>query len=235
MSDNLIRNQYLSAMGIDVWVSRDSTAPEYLDNSELKLNTEIKSTTTDVASLDWNALQNEVNQCQLCDLHQTRKNSLFGSGNKQAELFIIASIPSREEDDCAEVFSGLEGVLLDNMLSTLRLSRKDVFTTTLVKCRSKNHREFSEIEMQKCLPYIERQIKLVNPKVLILFGEPTAQFILKTQNKMSVLNSSIHNYSDTDILVIVIEHPEQLLTSSADKKQAWQALLKIKTVLSYQN
>ena len=235
MSDNLIRNQYLSAMGIDVWVSRESTTPEYLENRETKLNTEIKSITPDIATLDWNALQNEVNQCQLCELCQTRKNSLFGSGNKQAELFIIGSIPNNEEDECGEVFSGLEGKLLENMLSTLKLSRQDVFTTTLVKCKSKNHREFSETEMQKCLPYIERQIELLKPKVLILFGEQTAQFILKTQNKMSALNSSIHNYSDTGILVIVIEHPEQMLTSGADKKQAWQALMKIKTVLTPKN
>jgi DNA polymerase len=236
MPNNLIRNQYLSAMGVDVWVARETASFEKLSpDINLDNNQKIEPEKRDISSFDWDELHTAVSQCQQCDLHKTRKNSLLGSGNKQAELFIVGSCPSNEEDNNSLEFVGAEGILLDNILLTLKLSRDDVYTTNLVKCKSQNHRDYSDIEMTECLSYIERQIQLVKPKIIILFGEQTAQFILKTNNTLNILKNSIHNYSNTDILVVVIEHPEQLLSSGSDKKQAWVSLLKIKTVLTPKN
>ncbi|MFV2059268.1 MAG: uracil-DNA glycosylase [Gammaproteobacteria bacterium] len=232
MLDNEIRNQYLSAMGIDVWVARDHSIPV---NTVVNDAEEITLKNNDITVLDWQELQNTVTHCSQCYLHKSRINSVFGSGNKQAELFIIGTIPSNEEDIKNQEFIASEGILLDNMLLTLKLTREDVYTTNLVKCKSQGHREFSTTEMASCIAYVNRQIQLVKPKVLILFGEQIAQYILKTENKIDSLTATIHNYDDTDILVIVINHPEQLLLSGDSKKQAWLALMKIKSVLTPKN
>jgi len=231
MTNNLTRNQYLSIMGINVWVERDNlNTQSYTKNSEIKTKAENESILKDIASFDWNELDKTVNECQNCDLFKTRKNSVFGSGNKNAELFIIGSIPNIEEDNKNQVFIGTEGILLDNMLKVLDLSRSDIYTTNILKCKSQNNRLFTNAEMDNCFSYLKRQIDLVKPKVLIIFNEQVAQFILKTNKNMATLITEIYDYNG--ISVIVIEHPEQLLLSGLSKKQAWLSLQKIKTILN---
>jgi DNA polymerase len=268
MPNNLTRNQYLSAMGIDVWVTRDTnnldeqspdvtnadnsdsdksssneskldinaikklvsdnSSNDIIDKAEIEINADKK----DVSHLDWNSLYEFVNQCQDCELLKNRKNCVFGSGNINADLFIVGSSPSLEEDNSGQELIGVEGELLENMLRVLNLTRKDVYSSNLIKCASQNYREFSNLEMQNCQSYIERQINLVNPKVIIIFGEQPAQFILKTDKNLLMLSSQMHDYLDKDILVVVMEHPEQLLKSTEGKRQAMLNLFQIKSVLS---
>ncbi|MFV1983130.1 MAG: uracil-DNA glycosylase [Thiohalomonadales bacterium] len=231
MTNNLTRNQYLSIMGINVWVERDNiNTRSYTKNSELKTKVKSELMLKDITSLDWNELDKTVNQCQNCNLYKTRKNSVFGSGNKNAKLFIIGSIPNIEEDNKSQIFIGTEGILLDNMLKVLDLSRSDVFTTNILKCKSQKHRQFTNAEMDNCFSYLKRQIDLVKPKVLIIFGEQVAQFILKIDKSMTTLITEMYDYNG--ISVIVIKHPEQLLLSGSSKKQAWLSLQKIRTILN---
>jgi len=231
MTNNLIRNQYLSIMGINVWVERDNIKTQgYTKNSENKTKVKSELIFKDIASLDWNELDNAVNQCQNCNLSKIRKNSVFGSGNKNAKLFIIGSIPNIDEDNKTQVFIGIEGILLDNMLKVLDLSRSDVYTTNILKCKSQNHRQFTNADMDNCFSYLKQQIDLVKPKMLIIFGEQVAQFILKTDKSMATLTTEMYDYNG--ILVFVMEHPEQLLLSGSSKKQAWLSLQQIKTILN---
>ncbi len=234
--DNDIRNEYLSAMGIDVWLARD-TVDNIVDldiQSEIKSEKNIDNTSNDVVinNLDWSQLLTQVAQCQNCELHLNKTNNVFGSGNQQADLFVIGAIPNDAEDNAAKEFVGLEGKLLDNMLSVLDLSRNDIFSANLLKCKSQTHRHFSNSELSACVAYLERQIDLVKPKAVIIFGEQIAQFILKTDKSMTVLTTQMHDYSEKDILVVVMDHPEQLLLSPKNKRQAWLSLLQVKTVLS---
>ncbi len=247
-TNNAIRNQYLSAMGIDVWLSKDGNNVEPISHNDVTLNSEVTSDDSAIALkvepnletetvniqieiLDWPELTNVVNNCQTCEQLKSRKNCVFGSGNQTAELFIIGSMPSAEESNSAQSFIGAEGVLLDNMLLTLNLTRDKVYTTNLMKCASQSHRQFSNTEMGNCIAHLERQIALVNPKAIIIFGEQVAQFFLKTDKDMPTLTAQLHDYLDKDILVAVIEHPEQLLSSGLSKKHAWLNLLQIKTML----
>jgi len=254
MSNNLIRNQYLAMMGIDVWLAREDFNSDDILIDESSKNTNIIQTDLVIESntqkaepgihfedqqeeintdsLDWIELENKVTHCQLCQLHQSRKNSIFGRGNQQADLFIIGSIPSQNEDLQAQEFIDTEGQLLDNMLLQLNLTRNNVYITNFLKCASNNNRQFTNSELEQCYPYLARQIELVKPKVLLLFGESIAQYILKTDKSMSELTSQMHDYLDQDILIVVIEHPEKLLISSSSKKQALLNILSIKAVLS---
>jgi len=251
MSDNLIRDQYLSTMGIEVWVSRDEVPTEH-DSLEQKIvnnvvtpelepsldsNTERfdSETEIDINTLNWLELEEAVTQCHRCEYYKNRENTIFGSGNKEADLFIIGTVSNDAEDSGMREFVGAEGILLDNMLAAINLSRKDVYTSNLVKCKSPTQRQFSSVEIEKCIPYLFRQIELVKPKMLLLFGEQVAQFILNTNDDMAILTTNMHDYLNDDCLVVVIEHPEKLLASSANKKQAWLNLIKIKSVISANN
>lgn len=218
MPDNLIRNHYLSAMGIDVWVSRDTIEIESVpvDN--------------DTITQQWEQLENSVTQCQQCEVFKSRKYTGFGNGNKNADLFIIGTM-TNDNDDTTEEFSGSEKLLLDNMLSVLNLTRKNIYTSNIIKCKSQQYRQFSNSEMENCLTYLERQIALVKPKILLIFGEQVAQFILKTDKSIAKLSDEVHDYLNATMVAVVIAHPEQLLLSAESKKQAWSGLLKISSIL----
>ncbi len=262
-TDNATRNQYLSAMGIDVWVSKDDNniaqaGMNQVNNNQVSIKSisenavtknseltsgdsaialkvepefETETVTINIESLDWPELTKVVNNCQICEQLNSRTNCVFGAGNQTAELFIVGSMPSIGESNIVNAFIGAEGLLLDNMLLALNLTRDKVYTTNLIKCASQSHRQFSNSEMENCISYLERQIALVNPKVMIIFGEQVAQFILKTDKDMATLTTQLHDYLEKDILVAVIEHPEQLLSSAISKKHAWLNLLQIKTML----
>ncbi|VAW91528.1 hypothetical protein MNBD_GAMMA22-2761 [hydrothermal vent metagenome] len=231
--DKDIRNHYLSTMGIEVWLARDNVDSNDISH-DIKLEKKLEKNVdnTAITSFDWNELVTHVSKCERCDLHINRNNSVFGTGNQQADLFVIGAIPNNEEDKAAQEFVGLEGKLLDNMLTVLHLSRKNIYSANLLKCKSQVHREYSNIELTACTAYLEHQIALVNPKVVIILGESLAQFILKTDKSMALLTTQMHDYKNKDILVAVMEHPEQLLLYPEKKRQAWLSLLQVKTVLS---
>lgn len=179
--------------------------------------------TKHIPNLDWLQLKAEVENCHACPLSQTRLHTVFGIGEEQADWLFIGEGPGAREDEMGEPFVGQAGKLLDSMLATIQLKRdSNVYITNIVKCRPPNNRnpEFNEVE--QCRPYLERQIALISPKLIIALGKVAAQNLLTTNDSISNLRGRLHYYLDTPL--IVTYHPAYLLRSLMDKSKAWEDL-----------
>ena len=229
---------YLKAMGIDVWVQRnvistlaeapviEETAPstprvvaEEVEDFPLSHND-----VSVVNSLDWPALKQQVENCQLCELHATRTQAVFGVGNQQADWLIIGEAPGADEDRQGEPFVGRAGQLLNEMLKAIGLSREQVYITNILKCRPPNNRDPKPEEGASCSPYLQRQIELIQPKVIVALGRIAAQRLLQTNTSLARLRGQVHHLETTPSPVIVTYHPAYLLRSPAEKRKAWQDL-----------
>jgi DNA polymerase len=206
----------------------------------------------DTASLDWDALQQRVAGCQLCaELASTRSQTVFGLGNPQADWLIIGEAPGAEEDRQGEPFVGPAGQLLNAMLAAIGLSRQQVYIANVLKCHPPNNREPHVGEVAACLPYLHRQIALIQPKMILLVGRIAAQQLLGSDAKLGDLRGQLHYYSreaghlnspsprplpggegnrdslresTVGIPMVVTYHPAYLLRKPSEKRKAWEDL-----------
>jgi len=222
--DNATRLQYLEAMGIDVWLPR-----AVADNQQMSTPVATAENALPESTDSWEALQAEVAPCTLCDLCKTRTQTVFGSGNKNADWMIIGEGPGQNEDQQGLPFVGNAGLLLTEMLRAIGLDREEVFITNIVKCRPPANRDPKPIEIETCKPYLMRQIALLKPKIIVVLGRIAAQALLNTDEPISKLRGKIHALNDTP--VVVVYHPAYLLRSMLDKRKAWADLkLALQTV-----
>lgn len=117
-----------------------------------------------------NALHESIRRCNLCPLHKTRLNAVPGEGSYDARLFFIGEAPGAREDESGRPFVGRSGELLTEMIESLGLTRDEVFITSVLKSRPPNNRTPTQSEIETCRPYVERQIELVSPRVVVLLG-----------------------------------------------------------------
>ncbi|WP_031437997.1 uracil-DNA glycosylase [Methylobacter tundripaludum] len=222
--DNATRLQYLEAMGIDVWLPR-----AVANNQQTSTPVATAENSLPESTDSWEALQAEVAPCTLCDLCKTRTQTVFGSGNKNADWMIIGEGPGQNEDLQGLPFVGNAGLLLTEMLRAIGLDREEVFITNIVKCRPPANRDPQPIEIETCKPYLMRQIALLKPKIIVVLGRIAAQALLNTDEPISKLRGKIHALNDTP--VVVVYHPAYLLRSMLDKRKAWADLkLALQTV-----
>jgi uracil-DNA glycosylase len=161
--------------------------------------------------------------CIACQLHQTRTQVVFGAGNADADLMFIGEAPGANEDRMGLPFVGQAGKLLDNMLRSLTLARDtNVYIANVIKCRPPGNRNPEPDEVVRCEPYLQRQVALVKPKLIIALGRFAAQSLLKTDASISSLRGRVHAYEG--VPVIVSYHPAYLLRSLPDKAKAWADL-----------
>ena len=226
--DNALRLQYLKAMGIDVWVPKASShsvqplLPEAIFN-----NAEPKTTASTIDN--WDVLQTEVSNCTKCALCDTRMQTVFGSGNKQADWMVVGEAPGQHEDEQGLPFVGNAGLLLTEMLRAIGLTREEVFITNILKCRPPNNRDPLAGEVGSCNEYLQRQQKLIRPKIILAIGRIAAQTLLKTDEPLARLRGKVHTFNNTP--VVVVYHPAYLLRSLPEKRKAWLDLqLAIQTV-----
>ncbi|QCP49295.1 uracil-DNA glycosylase [Trinickia violacea] len=176
-----------------------------------------------VHSLDWDALAERVAGCERCRLCEKRTNTVFGVGDRNADWMLIGEAPGENEDKQGEPFVGQAGKLLDNMLQSLTLARgTNVYIANVIKCRPPGNRNPEPDEVARCEPYLQRQVALVKPKLIIALGRFAAQSLLKTDSSISSLRGRVHQYEG--VPVIVTYHPAYLLRSLADKSKAWADL-----------
>ena len=226
--DNALRLQYLEAMGIDVWVPRASVQNEQQVSSTIVTGND-EPETQESATDSWDILQAEVSNCTKCALCKTRTRTVFGSGNKQADWMLVGEAPGQHEDEQGLPFVGNAGLLLTEMLRAIGLSREEVFITNILKCRPPNNRDPKADEVESCNDYLQRQQKLIQPKIILAVGRIAAQTLLKTDEPLARLRGKVHTYND--IPVVVVYHPAYLLRSLSEKRKAWQDLqLAVKTV-----
>jgi uracil-DNA glycosylase family 4 len=235
------QHAYLKAMGIDIWVRRDAAPAVHLvlpvEDTFTKRKVSTAEITSEIATpsvpdmdranvnaLDWPGLAQQVANCQLCDLHATRKQAVFGVGNQQADWLIIGEAPGADEDRQGEPFVGRAGQLLNAMLKAIGLTREQVYIANILKCRPPNNRDPSPEEAACCSPYLQRQIELIQPRLILALGRIAAQRLLQTNTSLARLRGKVHTLETTQSSVIVTYHPAYLLRSPAEKRKAWQDL-----------
>ena len=219
------RRAYLEALGIDVWVPRDE--PE----SALPAAGEAGEPPPAVSAvLDWPALREAVAGCQQCELHNSRTQTVFGVGNESADWMIVGEAPGAEEDRRGEPFVGRAGKLLDEMLRAVGQGRDQVFIANILKCRPPNNRDPKPDESAQCRGYLERQIELVQPKIILAVGRIAAQLLLDTDAPVGRLRGERHMLGDT--LLVVTYHPAYLLRSPSQKRKSWDDLCLARRVVA---
>lgn len=176
-----------------------------------------------ILRMGWDELKISVEGCIACPLCRSRSRTVPGVGDKNADWLCIGEGPGAEEDARGEPFVGPSGKLLDNMLAAINLKRgRDVYITNIVKCRPPGNRNPSPDEARQCAPYLERQIGLIKPKLIIALGKVAAQNLLHTDAAIASLRGRLHEHSG--IPVIVTYHPAYLLRTLADKAKVWEDL-----------
>ncbi len=177
-----------------------------------------------VATLDWEALEARVAACTLCELHKTRTRTVFGVGNRSAEWMIIGEAPGADEDRQGEPFVGRAGQLLNEMLLAVGLTREAVYIANILKCRPPNNRDPRPEEVASCEPYLQRQVSLVAPRLILAVGRVAAQNLLKTDTRIGAMRGRQYHYGEARIPVVVTYHPAYLLRSPREKRKAWEDL-----------
>lgn len=189
----------------------------------------------DIAALDWPQLQQAVAACILCPLHDQRTQAVFGVGAAQADILFVGEAPGEEEDIQGEPFVGQAGKLLDNMLASIDLNRQqNVYIANVVKCRPPGNRNPEAAESSACAPYLDRQIALIAPKLIVALGKVAATRLLGKEATIASLRGQVLDYQGWPL--IVTYHPAYLLRSLQDKAKAWEDLCLIqRTLQSLQN
>lgn len=192
----------------------------------------IKSTNKEVNS---NSLPNNmddlktvVENCYLCELSKSRKNVLFGEGNINASLMLIADEPTTSEDELKSFYVGKSGEQLIKMIeNVLPLKKEDLYITNLVKCKSSNG--INQSHYSSCSTYLHKQIELVNPKLIVTFGEKAYQYLCNDTSSFNKIRGQIMSYKEYQ--VIPTHSISYLLRNPSSKKEAFYDMLKIKSIL----
>ena len=186
-----------------------------------------------LATLAWDELAATVAACRQCRLCEARKQAVLGVGDVNADWLFVGEGPGAEEDQRGEPFVGQAGKLLDNMLAAIGLKRGEgVYIANAVKCRPPENRTPAPEEAAACRPYLERQIELIRPKLIVALGRPAAQTLLQTEIKIAAARGKLHDYRG--IPLIVTYHPAYLLRTLADKAKAWEDLCFMRRTMAAQ-
>ena len=206
----------------DATVQSPSEKPVVPVSSELP-HSEPVSLRKNSEDADWPALKQQVHDCTQCKLRPTCTQTVFGVGDEKAEWLFVGEGPGADEDAQGEPFVGQAGKLLDNMLAAIKLKRgQNVYIANVVKCRPPNNRTPEAGEITQCLPYLQRQVALIKPKLIVALGKTAATALLGSDATLGSLRGIIHEYHG--IPLIVTYHPAYLLRSPAEKAKAWEDL-----------
>jgi uracil-DNA glycosylase family 4 len=221
------RRQYLEAIGIEVWVSRTAAAapaPAAQASSVTPL-VPTPAEPEEAVAARWQALREEVLHCTRCPLHLTRTQGVFGVGPKRADWLVIGEAPGAEEDRRGEPFVGAAGQLLDAMLRAIGLDRKhNVYIANVLKSRPPGNRDPKPEEVAACMPYLERQIGLLRPRLMLAVGRIAAQNLLATDAPLARLRGRVHYFGELNTPLVVTYHPAYLLRTPGEKRKAWEDL-----------
>lgn len=173
-------------------------------------------------ALSWEELEACVRACTACSLHRTRTQTVFGVGNRAASWMVIGEAPGEQEDLKGEPFVGRAGQLLNEMLRAVGLSRESVYIANILKCRPPQNRDPQPEEAAACEAFLQRQLALIRPGIILAVGRIAAQNLLKTDTPIGRLRGVVHRYADTPL--VVTYHPAYLLRSPLEKRKAWDDL-----------
>lgn len=171
-------------------------------------------------------LNSLICNCMKCDLGKTRNKFVFGVGNPNAHAILIGEAPGADEDAKGEPFVGRAGKLLNDILKSIGLSRSEVYIANILKCRPPQNRDPQPFEMETCIPYLRKQIDLINPKIILCLGRVAANNLLNKRLSLSDLRKSIYEFNG--IKVLATYHPAALLRNPNWKRGCWEDVQKFK-------
>jgi DNA polymerase len=219
------RDRYLAAMGIDHYRPRAAggTVVASVDAAALPHPATLAT--------DWATLAGAVSSCTRCRLHETRTRTVFGVGRHNADLLVIGEAPGADEDRQGEPFVGRAGQLLTAMLQAIGLARDDVYIANILKCRPPGNRDPRPDETAQCTPYLERQLKLIEPRAILAVGRIAAQHLLQSEEPIGRLRGKVLSFGAERAPLVVTYHPAYLLRSPAAKAKAWQDLCLVRRLI----
>ncbi len=168
---------------------------------------------------DWEKLENECRSCHACSLSQTRKNVVFGVGNREAEVMFIGEGPGANEDAEGVPFVGAAGKLLDDMLQMIGLKREAVYIANIVKCRPPQNRDPLNVEKDACIGYLRRQVALVRPKIIVCLGRIAAMELIRPDFKITREHGQF--CEKAGVLMTAMYHPAALLRDGSKKPETF--------------
>jgi uracil-DNA glycosylase family 4 len=165
-------------------------------------------------------IREDLGDCRRCPLCRQRRHIVFGVGNPRARIVFVGEGPGQEEDHQGEPFVGAAGQLLTRILQAMRLSRTDVYIANVVKCRPPKNRNPEAHEIATCLPFLERQIRAIQPDFICALGTVAAQTLLASDQPISRLRGHFHDYHGIRLLPTF--HPAYLLRNPEKKREVWE-------------
>ncbi|MCK9409068.1 MAG: uracil-DNA glycosylase [Bacteriovoracaceae bacterium] len=178
------------------------------------------------AAADLAAMNKQICNCMKCGLGKTRTKFVFGVGNTNADLLVIGEAPGADEDKQGEPFVGRAGQLLNKILEAVQFTREEVYIANILKCRPPENRRPNPGEVEQCEPYLWKQIELIRPKFILCLGLTAAQTLLKTDESLTSLRASVHNYHN--VPTYVTYHPAALLRNPNWKRPTWEDVQKLR-------
>jgi uracil-DNA glycosylase family 4 len=176
---------------------------------------------------DMDAFHEQIKNCRMCNLCETRNRFVFGKGNHQSDIMIIGEAPGAEEDRQGLPFVGRAGQLLDKILAAVDLNLEHVFITNIVKCRPPNNRDPEPNEINSCLGYLRKQIEIMKPKMILSLGRVSGRTLLGQELSLSKMRGQIHNFEG--IPLVITYHPSALLRNESWKRPTWDDMKMFKS------
>lgn len=167
-----------------------------------------------------------INECTKCPLHKSRNKFVFGVGNPNADVLVVGEGPGAEEDKQGEPFVGRAGKLLNDILKAIKFEREEVYIANIVKSRPPGNRTPTADEMDACFPYLNKQIELIQPKLILALGLTAAQGLLKKRDSLTKMRGNVYDYKGINTMVTY--HPAALLRNPHWKRGCWEDVQKFR-------
>jgi DNA polymerase len=251
MDENL-RRYYLDVMGIQSWELLDAEKQYHSENplikTEVLLADDSAGDNREAAqarpaaneTVNWSLLETGIQQCTHCPLYKTRKQAILGRGSPSADLMIILLAPAAIDDASGLLCDGEAYLLLSKMLGAIDIAIDEVYITSLLKCAPPTRHTVSLTELHQCDVYLKQQLKLINPKQLVVLGETAVRCLLQNNKPLDELRALINSDKKNSISeraqyesvpLVVSYSPQELLQSPVNKRKAWQDLQQLQKMI----
>lgn len=185
---------------------------------------------TETAKVTLEVIREELGDCTRCKLHPLRTNLVFGVGDRDADLMFVGEAPGQDEDEQGEPFVGRAGQLLTKIIEAIGLTRDQVYIANILKCRPPNNRNPEPDEVEKCEPFLFRQIESINPMIVVALGKYAAQTLLRSDTPISRLRGNFADYRGC--LLMPTFHPSYLLRNPSAKRDVWEDMKLVRKTLA---
>ena len=175
-------------------------------------------------------LRAECEACTRCELHTTRTNCVFGTGDEHADILFVGEAPGDNEDKTGIPFVGRAGQLLDQYLYAVDIPRESVYIANILKCRPPKNRDPLPAEEDACIDFLRRQVKLINPKIIVCLGRIAAMRLIDPEFRITKMHGKF--YKKGNFHICAVYHPSALLRDPSKNEDMYRDMKAIKALLS---